>query len=196
MRLALIASLLLVIAGRAAAQPGTPAPPPAVPSPASSPAEPALPAPAPTPAPPPAADGDRDETTAVLLSLGGTVASWTVLISEGGSHHNHSDWVPVAAVSALIAPSFGHWYAGTPITGWLGVRVGAVVGLLYLESRCDGCDFEKLVLTIYGLTALGEIASAPAAVRRHNEERRALRDLAVSPMIQRRGGGIVLGARF
>src|SRR5262249_16665047 len=119
MRLALIASFLLVTASRAAAQPGTVAPLPAAPSTPSSPEAPAPPAPpAPAAPTPPPADGDRDEVVAVMLSLGGTAASWAALVTAGRTDHGgQGAWVPVAAVSALLAPTFGHWYAGTPLTG-------------------------------------------------------------------------------
>jgi hypothetical protein len=185
MRLVLIASFLLAMASRAAAQPGTLAPLPAVPSTTSSPVAPV--------------DGDRNEDTAVFLAAGGTLASWTALLVAAGADHGHNAGVPFAAVSALLAPSLGHWYAGTPLTGWLGLRVGAVVGLFYVASRCEDCNFDRVelaVLAIYGIGTLGDIATTRSDVRRHNEERRMLRDLAVVPIIQRGGGGIVLGARF
>lgn len=178
MRLALIASLILVTAGRATAQPGTVAPLPAVPSTASSPGAPAPPAPA---SPPPPVEGDRDEGTADLLAVGGTLASWTTLLVAANTGHGNNGVASYAALSTLLAPSFGHWYAGTPVTGWLGLRIAAVVGVVIALERCeDECD----------------IATTGADVRRHNAERRMLRDLAVAPMIRRGGGGLVLGARF
>ena len=199
MRLALIASFLLVMAGRAAAQPGT-VPPAAVPPASSSPVNPA-PSPLPAaPAPPAPADGDRDEDTAVALAVSGTLASWTTLLVAANTGHGQNAVAPLAAVSTLLAPSLGHWYAGTPFTGWLGLRAAVVAGGFYLASRCDvECDFTQVgyvALALYAIGTLGDIATAPADVRRHNEERRMLRDLAVVPMIQRGAGGIVLGARF
>jgi hypothetical protein len=197
MRLALIASLLLVMAGRAAAQPGMVAPLPAVPSTASSPAAPAPPAPAP---PPPPVEGDRDEGTADLLAVGGTLASWTTLLVAANTGHGNNSVAPYAAVSTLLAPSFGHWYAGTPVTGWLGLRAAAVLGLIVVLSHCeDECNVAPVAygaLALYAIGTIGDIATTGADVRRHNEERRTLRDLAVAPMIQRGGGGLVLGARF
>jgi hypothetical protein len=196
MRLALIASLILVTAGRAAAQPGTVAPLPAVPSPASSPGAPAPPAPAP---PPPPVEGDRDEGTADLLAVGGTLAAWTTLLVAANTDHGNNGVASFAALSTLFAPSFGHWYAGTPVTGWLGLRIAAVVGELIALERCeDECNLAPVAyaaLALYAVGTIGDIATTSADVRRHNAERRMLRDLAVAPMIHR-GGGLVLGARF
>jgi hypothetical protein len=193
MRLALIASWILVMASRAAAQPGAVAPTP-VPSAASSPVAPAPPAPAPP------AEGDSDEGTANLLAVGGTLASWTVLLAAASTGHGNNGAVPLAGVSTLLAPSFGHWYAGTPVTGWLGLRAAAVLGLIIVVSRCeDECNVAPVAyaaLALYAIGTIGDIATTPVDVRRHNAERRMLRDLAVAPMIRRGGGGLVLGARF
>jgi hypothetical protein len=207
MRLAaLIASFVLILTARAAAQPGTVAPAPDAPPGASSPAAPAPPAPlsaaAPTPAPPPA-NGERDEGTALLLSLGGTAASWTVLFVAGSIDHGNNAVVPLAGISALLAPSFGHWYAGTPITGWLGLRAAALVPVVYALGACsDDCNPHGLVwagylaLALYTAGTVGDIATAAGDVRRHNEQRRVLRDLTVTPMLVRNAGGVMLGARF
>lgn len=196
MRLALIASVILVLAGRAAAQPGTVAPTP-VPSTTGSPVAPVPPAPAPPPSP---TEGDRDEGTANLLAVGGTLASWSVLLAAASAGHGNNGVVPFAFVSTLLAPTFGHWYAGTPVTGWLGLRIAAVVGGLVVLEHCeDECNLAPAayaVPALYAIGTIGDIATTPADVRRHNEERRMLRDLAVAPMIHRGGGGLVLGARF
>jgi hypothetical protein len=195
MRLALIASLLLVMASRAAAQPGTVAPPPAVPSTESSPGAPSPPAAAPAPASP----GELSVETAVTLSVGGTAASWTVLLVAGSIDHGNNFVVPLAGISLVLAPSFGHWYAGTPFTGWFGLRAAALVPVMMAATSCGECDTSNLgwiALALYAVGTVGDIATTPADVRRHNEDRGRLRDLAVAPMIHRGGGGIVLGARF
>jgi hypothetical protein len=199
MRLALIASLILVTAGRATAQPGTVAPLPAVPSTASSPVAPAPPAHAPAPAPP-ASDGELSADTAVTLSVGGTLASWTALLIAGSIDHSDNLGVPLAGIAVVLAPSFGHWYAGTPFTGWFGLRAAALVPVMIAATSCGECDPPSslgwIALALYAVGTIGDIATAPADVRRHNEERRTLHDLAVVPMLQRGAGGIVLGGRF
>jgi hypothetical protein len=198
MRLALTASLILVMAARATAQPGTVVPL-AVPSTASAPVAPAPPAAAPAPAPP-ALDGELSVDTAIMLSVGGTAASWTVLLVAGSIDHGNNFVVPLAGISLVLAPSFGHWYAGTPFTGWFGLRAAALVPVMIAATSCGECDPPSslgwIALALYAAGTIGDIATAPADVRRHNEKRRMLRDLAVAPMIHRGGGGIVLGARF
>jgi len=75
----------------------------------------------------------------------------------------------------------------------------ALVPVVIAATSCGECDTSNLgwiALALYAVGTIGDIATAPADVRRHNAERRVLRDLAVAPMILRGAGGIVLGARF
>jgi hypothetical protein len=136
---------------------------------------------------------------AITLSVGGTAASWIVLLFAGVIDEGNNLVVPLAGISALLAPSFGHWYAGTPFTGWFGLRAAALVPLVMAASSCGECDTSSLswiALALYAAGTVGDIATTPADVRRHNEERRTLHDLTVAPMIHRGAGGIMLGARF
>lgn len=192
MRLAVaIASLVLILTARAAAQPGATPPGATPPAPATA-----------TPMPvAPAADDPRDESTALLLSLGGTIASWTVLFAAGSSNHGNNGVVPLAAISTLFTPGLGHWYAQDPSGGWFALRVAALVPLALALSGCEdecsglaGLGYTSLAL--YTLGALGDIVTAPAAARRYNEEHRALRGLTVAPMLSHHTGGVMLGARF
>ena len=203
MRLAVaIASLVLVLTARAAAQPGGTPPPQSVP-----PGWGSLPT---APAAAPAADDPRSESTALLLSLGGAATSWAVLLAGAGSADGTSGVIPLAALSTLFAPGLGHWYVGEFSGGWFAMRGAALVSVLYVASRCeDECSGGNAIAAgaflLYLAGTMGDIVTAPAAARRYNEEHRALRGLTVAPMLSRSttsghtGGhtsGLMLGARF
>lgn len=196
-----IASLVLILTARAAAQPAMATPvPPAAPGPGAPAASPPMSMPAPPP-PTAAPDDDvRDEGTALALSIGGTVGSWTMLLAGAGL--GSSPTVELAGISALITPGLGHWYADDPLNGWLALRVAALVPVLYAassscEDECSGmAGLGYLSLALYAIGTIGDIATSPAAARRHNEQRRALRHVVVAPMAARHVGGVVVGAQF
>ncbi|HEX3762283.1 MAG TPA: hypothetical protein VHW23_26460 [Kofleriaceae bacterium] len=199
MKLAVPIALMLILTARAAAQPGAAPPAPAAPPP-MTPMTPMMSMPTPPPAAP-AADDQRDEGTAVLLSVGGTIASWSVVFAAASVDHGSNGVVPLAAISALFTPGLGHWYAADPSLGWFGLRVAALVPIVYAlracEDDCSGLEVLGYVsLALYGIGTLGDIITAPAAARRYNEEHGALRGLTVAPMLSRNTGGVMLGARF
>jgi hypothetical protein len=225
MKTAIIAgSLLLALAGRAAAQPGMsePALDPAL-DPALEPAP--LPPPANAPLPPlgHAPSGEQlSESTALALSLGGTLGSWGLLIGAPFvSYYGDDDAAVVMGVAGglgvVLAPSFGRWYAGQFFTRGLGLRVaGAGLTLVGASAAVaggisighddtpeddKGAGFGPvLLLAGLGMFVWGtaeDIARAPGAVRRKNHERAgAGTSIAFAPLVTQQSAGFTLGGRF
>ncbi|MEO7731395.1 MAG: hypothetical protein ABIY55_10510 [Kofleriaceae bacterium] len=166
----------------------------------SAAAQPALMSPSQPPSDPPA--GERSEQAALLLSLGAAAASWGAMGLASATHHY--TLTGVAAASSLITPSFGHWYAGSSDASWLVLR-GAAVATMYVgvlgAFGCDeGCEHRDASLAMlavgiagYVASTVGDIATAPAAARRHN---RALRPWSLAPMVNRDGGGVAIAGLF
>jgi hypothetical protein len=198
MKFALPAVLLaLAIAGTAAAQPAmtppstSPLPPSAWPPPTMQPGE-AL-----------------SESTAVWLSLGGTVASWGLIAVASQMDErlggNAGNIASIGALGTLLAPSFGHWYAGSYFTRGLGMRLAGVgatyLGLGILLSGCEeDCSNAGLAAALllggagfYLAGTIDDIATASGKVRRHNER---LQNVAIVPMIRSDSGGLALAGRF
>jgi len=179
--------VVLAMTGTAAAQPGT--------------MTPAAPMAAPAPAAEPVRDG-----TAIVISVGGTLASW-VLLSGALSEHTGSYRGPLAVVGVLgtvLAPSFGHWYAGSrPVRG-LALRVagfttligGGIMVATECEDGCAGWVAGALLLGGAGLYLAGtidDVVRLPGAVRRYNA---GLRSVTLAPMVQRDGAGVMIAGRF
>jgi hypothetical protein len=189
----LVASLILGTAGTAAAQPGlTPA--------VSSPPQAAQPPPA---APPAQPQGEVSEGAALGLSLGGTAAAWTVLLTAS-ENHGSGDLVLLGLAGVVTAPSFGHWYAHSVATRGLGLRLAglgsftvAVALAVQCEDECsNGTAIEGAALLGLGLLIAGtidDIVTAPGEARRYNER---LQGLAIVPMVKRDTGGLMLTGRF
>ena len=180
MRSAVVVCTALALTSSAVAQPGLTQP--------SQPAQLASDPPA----------GERSERAAVLLSLGAAAASWGVMGVASATHHD--TLTGVAAASSLITPSFGHWYAGSADFLWLGLR-GAAVATMYVgvvrafgcDEGCDNRDTARAMLAIgvagYVASTIADIATAPAAARRHNRERRAW---TLAPVVSRDGAGVAI----
>lgn len=197
MRFALSAVLLaLAIAGTAAAQPAMTPPSMAPLPPSASP-------------PPTMQQGEAlSESTAVWLSLGGTVASWGLIAvasqMEEGPGSNAGNIASIGALGTLLAPSFGHWYAHSYFTRGLGMRVAGVgatylgLGILFsCEEECSNTGLAAALLLggagFYLAGTIDDIATASGKVRRHNER---LRNVAIVPMIRSDSGGLALAGRF
>ena len=214
---AVIASIVLALAGRASAQPGTSAS--AQPG-TSAPAQPGTSAPAPVPATAPAPEprpagsgGPSSERTALALSIGGTLGSWGLLIASSGMVDDRASAAialgSVGALGAVLGPSFGHWYAGKVATRGLGLRVGgigsALLGLFLLVTDCPLdheetlCDSKIGLVTLIGGAGLflggtiDDIVTAPRRVRRRNQR---LAGVALAPMVTPRSAGLALGGWF
>ena len=180
-------ALVLAIAGRAAAQPTEP-----------------------RAAPPPPPEEELSETTALGLSIGPTVVAWVALVATLSVDDDSRIAIPFAGLG-ILAPSFGHWYAGSSWTRGLALRTAALLPFgialnrtmscpLVLETDFRGCGPDRLgqglviaAMALYAAGTLDDIITAPAAVRRHNER---LRSIAVVPMVRRDAGGLMLAAQF
>lgn len=195
MKIAIVTgSILLALAGRASAQPGM--------------------EPAGRSAPPPAPNqpGElKSEETALLLSLGGTVASWGLMLGASqvtDDPEAYSALATAGAIGMMFAPSVGHWYAGKFATRGMGLRaLAAVTGLvglavaldqcpLFSSEPCDGMTGAILILGSAGLFVGGtidDIVTAPRRVRRLNRERGGV---AIAPTVTHHSAGLALGGRF
>lgn len=199
-------SLLLALAGSAAAQPGMTPPAPV----------PGYDAEAPPPSPPPA-DAELSEGTALALSLGGTVGSYSLLFGSAlageGSGQAAGVMATAGALGVWLAPSFGHWYAGKYFTRGLGMRLGAgavvvlgaVVALteepLFEYEEDPGSDDEAVIgpaimiagAALFVAGTIDDIVQAPRRVARLNRERAGF---AVAPLLTPGTAGFALTGRF
>ncbi|HUQ01897.1 MAG TPA: hypothetical protein VM261_05340 [Kofleriaceae bacterium] len=194
-------TLVLLVARDARAQPGnTP-----VTAPAYGPYAPAPPAPT-GPLP-----GEKSPGIAMTLSLGGTIASYVLIVAADEGQND--GLATLGALGVFLMPTSGHWYAGKVWTDGLTLRaagigavfVGAMIALgdCGFESECDdeGPAIAMLILgtgAYVGGTVL-DIATAPGQARRYNarlRERATAGSWAIAPTISRDGGGLVLGGRF
>ncbi|HEU0037134.1 MAG TPA: hypothetical protein VFQ53_41275 [Kofleriaceae bacterium] len=192
MRAVLVVAVVLGLAGTAFAQPGMTPPQP-------------IPQPEPMPAPQPVGD-QLSENTALLLSIGGTVVPWAVML--GASDNNEGGLVTLGALGTFFGPSIGHWYAHDALTRGMGLRalgVGAMfAGILTvlssedcdIDTNCGGNEVAPAVLIIGGVGlyvagTVDDIATAPKAVREYNN-----RQLMVVPVANAHGGGFAIAGRF
>lgn len=206
---ALSAIAVLAAAATAHAQPGA--------SPVAAPPGPPPPAytPAPYGAPPPQIEiNEKSPGTALILSLGGTVASFAI----AASGTENALLGTTAGLGMWLAPSFGHWYVGDGWTTGLTYRMagGAAVaaGAIWVVSQCvshdggggsgDDCGTGGFALMIGGGAAffggmIYDIATAPGAARRHNERQRQRAtqyQYSVTPTIGGDRVGFAVGGRF
>jgi drug/metabolite transporter (DMT)-like permease len=194
-----IASTVLLLAGAAAANPVVT--PPGL--------APALPAPPPSP---PRKGDEVSESTALAIAVGGTAASYgLVLLGAGPARGDAGQTLIVIGVAGtLIAPSAGRWYARS--AGWrgLGLRLAGAAAVALAGaaaiSECglfnsDPCTpVAGLVLGIAGLGlwvggTIDDIVMAPRDARRHNER---LQQVTLVPLVRRddHGLGLAVAARF
>lgn len=142
----------------------------------------------------------KSETTALALSLGGTLAS-AGLMAYGLSRGPEKAGVAmfdVGLASALITPSLGHFYAGKVMTTGLVLRgagaaiaaVGAAQSLGCWDNTCNAWDSGLVALgvgaSVAAVGAIWDIATAPKAARDYNA--RHVRIAPIGP-----GGSIGLG---
>lgn len=163
----------------------------------------------------PPSDDELAAPAALALSFGGTVASYTLLVYTRSHEQYGGDLKPgIAWLGAGLAPSFGHWYAGTFFTRGLGVRASGLTlalvgGMVGVASGCPGvllvseCTQSELgggvaaVMVVGGVIAwvggtLDDILQAPKRAARHNARRR----FSLSPMLIPGGGGLALGGEL
>jgi len=152
---------------------------------------------------------ELSEDTAVLLSLGGTLVSWTLIgvathmDNESG---NAGRIAKIGALGSLLAPSFGHWYARSFFTCGLTLRLAGVVagflgfvGVLACEEDCTSSGpalSAGLLLAGAGLYIGGtidDIVTAPGEARRYNQR---FQNVTIAPMIGRDNRGLMITGRF
>ena len=193
MRSAVAAALLVVaVAGTAAAQPGATPPTSVVPQPMVRPGE------------------ELSETTALWLSLGGTAASWTLVVvgfkMDSGGKGIAGSIAAGGLLGTLVAPGFGHWYARSYLSRGLGLRfVGIATALAALVSEffeCTGVSCQRpllpevLLFTSLGLYAGGtidDVVTAPGKARRYNHR---FQNMAIVPVIRADTSGFAITGRF
>jgi len=158
-----------------------------------------------------AEEADKSPAIALLLSAGGAVVSFGVagygamLETERGMERESDRYAAIALAGLLVAPSFGHWYAGDALPTGLLVRAGGGALLLTAYAMATECrtdascagDHSARVVALAGGGAilagvLWDIATAPRAARRWN----ARHDLAITPALTSGGAGLALGGSF
>lgn len=213
----LAAALVLVLAaGTAHAQPGNVEPvDPDEPPPRTA----YLTQPQPLPLQP-----ERSESTALWLSLGGTLGSYALIF--GGSAiaaQSRNDATSrlagsaasVGLVGTLLAPSFGHWYGGKGFTRGFGLRLGGIgVGIVAIAVALSGCTLfygghddgadeacgrGEPAGAVLGIAALGmwiggTVDDIVQAPRR--VRRRNAAQFVVTPLLQRDSAGLALAGAF
>jgi hypothetical protein len=186
-----IALLVLAMAGTAAAQPGVTSPSFPPPQPMQQPGE------------------ELSETTALLLSLGGTAASWgliAVAIEMDDQGISHAGAIgTIGALGTFFAPSFGHLYAHSFTSRGLGLRSAGVVavlvaGMIAVEEGVTGNSnphpVEAFLIAGAGLYVGGtidDIVTAPGEARRYNHR---FGNVAIVPMIRGDNSGFMITGRF
>jgi hypothetical protein len=187
------------LAGVAGAQPGN--------TPVYAP-RPSVPVPPPVTGPLP---GEKSPGLAVTLSLGGTVASYVLIVAADETQND--GLATLGALGVFLMPTAGHWYAGKVWTDGLTLRaagIGAVfVGALILLGDCGfegSCEDEgpataMLVLGAgaYMVGTVLDIATAPAEARRYNarlRERAIVGSWAIAPVVTHDRAGFALTGRF
>jgi len=148
---------------------------------------------------------ELSESTALWLSLGGTAASWGLIVASTQFKGSGTGVATVAVLGAVGAPSLGHLYADSFGVRGLGLRLvgagAAVLGVLWRTVEVDDRDRVRASTRwlLYGGTALlivgtiDDLVTVPSAVRRYNLR---LHGMAIAPMIGRGRGGVALAARF
>jgi hypothetical protein len=202
-----LVALALAMASTAAAQPGQTSPP--HPDPQPSLAEPAPSQAEPSPAQP-LPSGARSEGVALGLSIGGTAVSWTMIgVAAALAHPGNRTTATVAGAGVLgtvLAPSFGHWYAGKFATRGLGLRLagaglatlGFIGVIVACEDECTPTLQEALLIGGVGLAIAGtidDIVTVPRDVQRHNQR---LYDTSIVPVVHHdtRSVGLAITGRF
>jgi hypothetical protein len=193
-------SLLLALASAAAAQPGMTSQDPA---------------PAPEPPPPPTGEPLREDI-ALTIATGSTFASWALMVGPFYLADDNGNFGElglasflVGSLGTLIAPSFGHWYAGTYLTRGMGLRVAGAASVVaafavaveegLLSSEPHAADRTSIppALAIIGATLLlagtvDDLITTPRRVRQRNRAR----GFAIAPLVSDRSAGLALGGRF
>lgn len=148
----------------------------------------------------------KSPEVALALSGGATAVSIAAVVGgfvvsdRGGPNRDFWSGVAIAgAMSTLITPTFGEWYAGRIFTGGLGLRLAgvAVMGLGVTQlsicfDECSGTSNNGAAVTLitlglisYGAGIVSDIAAAPSTARQANAHRHA----AITPTVMRSSSG-------
>lgn len=171
-------------------------------SPSQSPVQLQLPSSSPSPSPSPS--DSVSPTTALVISLGGTLASYGLI--AGGISSSNGAIGGAGVVGTFIMPSAGRWYAhssafaglalrlvgvGTAVTGFaIGFHL-CFAGLIdHSPSDDQSCHKNEntamALMALGGLTYLGatvyDIIRAPLDARAYNEAHRTL-PVAIVPVV-------------
>lgn len=150
----------------------------------------------------------KNRTTALALSLGGTLVSLGLTAAGAGSQ----DGVLLATglVSSLVTPSAGEIYAGELFTAGMGIRllsagvgyvgVGVALRCFLVTRPCEKHDGLAVSLITAGAAGyvsgiVYDIATAGAAVDRHNR-RIELQLAPIIPTPANRAAGLSLRGSF
>ena len=127
--------------------------------------------------------GPKDPDTALLLSLGGTMASHALVLA--GLVSDNGDLILGGLATSLVTPSLGQWYAGKPLTAGMGIRAAsALVTIAGVAQSLECLDFEGSETSCHGGDSAGlliaggligyatgtiyDVATAPRAAREYN----------------------------
>jgi len=156
-------------------------------------------------------DPPKSETTALALSLGGSLAS-VGLMAAAFSDLVHEDETTAhlfgaGLLSLAITPSLGHIYSGKVLTGGLALRAGGAAlalvglaqaldcGLIEVRRSCGFFESGEAAVVLGGTVAaagvIWDIATAPRAARRFNEKHVTLVPAAPGASL-----GLSLAGRF
>jgi hypothetical protein len=142
----------------------------------------------------------KERGTAAVLSLGGTVVPFLIMMSIGNSSEPE---YPVLAfgATAILLPSAGHWYAGKILTTGMGIRaVSGVVATVSIGilAQSDGDASGPAVGALVGLGGLAigaiyDLATAGSAVDEWNRKHATVMPTA---LVLRDGYGVGLAGTF
>jgi len=166
---------------------------------------------------------ELSESTAFWLSFGGTVGSYGLWIGAAASASSSNSRLAgtlglAGVVGTVIAPGFGHWYAGKYLTRGLGLRLGgvgvALLGLIVAIGDCplfdgghgDGAANDcgspgpgaALALLGAGMWVGGtvdDIIQAPRRANRINATRSEV-SYALTPVLHHDSAGLALVGAF
>ncbi|MDB4953521.1 MAG: hypothetical protein JWO36_1090 [Myxococcales bacterium] len=149
----------------------------------------------------------KDETTALLLSLGGAAVVYAMIVESSSplvvNNGLHGWAVGATAVGAVVLPSLGELYAGDRITKGMVLRavgVGSIALAVHSANQPGACEDEPcgdtFVILFGVVTVLAgtiyDVAAAPSAVQHYNKAQ--LQFFSIAPTVLRSTTGLSVGA--